>query len=41
NDTKYLNNKLDNPTLKDMTKLIVHATLGDNTGVKGSLALAL
>ncbi|MBK2110524.1 ROK family protein [Francisella tularensis] len=41
NVTKYLNNYLDYPALKDMTKFIVPASFGDNTGVKGSLALAL
>ncbi|MDE5010834.1 hypothetical protein NAI61_09245, partial [Francisella tularensis subsp. holarctica] len=41
NVTKSLNNYLDYPTLKDMTNFIVPASLGDNTGVKGSRALAL
>lgn len=41
NVTKYLNNYFDYPALKDMDKFIVPASFGDNTGVKGSLALAL
>ncbi|AJC49264.1 ROK family protein [Allofrancisella guangzhouensis] len=41
NVTKYLDNYLDYPALKDMTEFIVPASFGDNTGVKGSLALAL
>ncbi|ORM39175.1 fructokinase [Francisella endosymbiont of Ornithodoros moubata] len=41
NVTKYLNNYLDYPALKDMTKFIVPASFGDSTGVKGSLAIAL
>ena len=41
NVTKYLNNYFDYPALKDMDKFIMPASFGDNTGVKGSLALAL
>jgi fructokinase len=41
NVKKYLNNYFDYPALKDMENFIVPASFGDNTGVKGSLALAL
>ena len=40
NVKKYLNNYFDYPALKDMENFIV-PSFGDNTGVKGSLALAL
>ena len=38
---RRLHNYFDYPALKDMDKFIVPASFGDNTGVKGSLALAL
>lgn len=38
---KYINNYFDYPALQDMTNFVVPASFGDNTGVKGSLALAL
>ncbi|ASG67904.1 fructokinase [Francisella halioticida] len=41
NVAQYLNGYLDYPALKNMSKFIVPASFGDNTGVKGSLALAL
>ncbi|KEI34671.1 fructokinase [Francisella sp. W12-1067] len=41
NVVRYLNNYLDYPALKNMSEFIVPASFGDNTGVKGSLALAL
>lgn len=41
NVVKYLNNYFDYSALKDMDNFIVPASFGDNTGVKGSLALAL
>ena len=41
NVAQYLNSYLDYPALKDMSNFIVPASFGDNTGVKGSLALAL
>lgn len=41
NVAQYLNGYLDYPALKDMSNFIVPASFGDNTGVKGSLALAL
>lgn len=36
-----INGYFDYPALKDMDNFIVPASFGDNTGVKGSLALAL
>ena len=41
NVAQHLNSYLDYPALKDMANFIVPASFGDNTGVKGSLALAL
>ncbi|MFT4693782.1 MAG: fructokinase [Francisella sp.] len=41
NVKKYINNYFDYPALKNMENFIVPASFGDNTGVKGSLALAL
>lgn len=41
NVADYINNYLEYPALKDMNSFIVPASFGDNTGVKGSLALAL
>ena len=38
---KYINNYFDYPALQDMSSFVVPASFGDNTGVKGSLALAL
>ncbi|AXA34276.1 ROK family protein [Francisella adeliensis] len=41
NVKNLLNNYFDYPSLKNMDNFIVPASFGDNTGVKGSLALAL
>lgn len=41
NVKNLLNNYFDYPALKNMDNFIVPASFGDNTGVKGSLALAL
>ncbi|QIV96307.1 fructokinase [Allofrancisella inopinata] len=41
NVVRYLNNYLDYPALKNMAEFVIPASFGDNTGVKGSLALAL
>jgi len=41
NVKQYLNNYFDYPALKNMDNFIVPASFGDNTGVKGYLALAL
>ena len=41
NVNNYVNGYFDYSALQDMANFIVPASFGDNTGVKGSLALAL